>query len=89
MKYALALAFVTAVAVADKLPFCPPVTKTETVYAPGPTDAVQFDCQFEVHATPDQVVNSAGTAPAPGQPGAFGTYKYGIDKSSNTIYYVS
>ena len=47
-----------------------------------------FDAEYYVKATPDQVIASDGT-PAPGQPGAKGIFKYGINIEENTICYVS
>jgi hypothetical protein len=47
-----------------------------------------FDTEYYVKATPDQVIATSG-APAPGQPGAKGIYKYGINVAENTICYVS
>ncbi|KAF2020117.1 hypothetical protein BU24DRAFT_431683 [Aaosphaeria arxii CBS 175.79] len=44
-----------------------------------------FDKVFVVKATPDQVRN--GTTPAPGEPGAKGLYKLGINKEYNTVCY--
>jgi hypothetical protein len=46
-----------------------------------------FDKTFVVKAEPSQVRN--GTVPAPGQPGAKGLFKYGINVEENTICYVS
>ncbi|CAG5143028.1 uncharacterized protein ALTATR162_LOCUS1270 [Alternaria atra] len=45
-----------------------------------------FDAEYVVKATPDQVIASTG-APAPGQPGAKGLFKYGINIAENTICY--
>jgi hypothetical protein len=47
-----------------------------------------FDTEYYVKATPDQVIGTDG-APAPGQPGARGIFKYGINVPENTICYVS
>jgi hypothetical protein len=47
-----------------------------------------FDSEYYVKATPDQVIATSG-APAPGQPGAKGIFKYGINVEENTICYVS
>jgi hypothetical protein len=47
-----------------------------------------FDAEYYVKATPDQVIATTG-APAPGQPGAKGIFKYGINVAENTICYVS
>jgi hypothetical protein len=47
-----------------------------------------FDAEYYVKATPDQVIATTG-APAPGQPGAKGIFKYGINIEENTICYVS
>jgi hypothetical protein len=47
-----------------------------------------FDSEIFVKATPDQVVNNSGIA-TPGQPGAKGIFKYGINVAENTICYVS
>ena len=45
-----------------------------------------FDAEYVVKATPDQVIATTG-APAPGQPGAKGLFKYGINIAENTICY--
>ena len=45
-----------------------------------------FDAEYYVKATPDQVVNNSGVA-TPGQPGAKGIFKYGINVAENTICY--
>ena len=45
-----------------------------------------FDKTFIVKADPDQVRN--GTTAVPGQPGAKGLFKYGINVEMNTICYV-
>ncbi|KAK7187821.1 hypothetical protein DPSP01_010865 [Paraphaeosphaeria sporulosa] len=45
-----------------------------------------FDAFYIVKATPDQVINTTQT-PAPGQPGAKGLFKYGINVAENTICY--
>jgi hypothetical protein len=47
-----------------------------------------FDTEYYVKATPDQVIATDGT-PKPGQPGAKGIFKYGINVAENTICYVS
>lgn len=47
-----------------------------------------FDAEYYVKATPDQVIATSG-APTPGQPGAKGIFKYGINVAENTICYVS
>jgi hypothetical protein len=47
-----------------------------------------FDAEYIVKATPDQVIASDQT-PAPGEPGAKGLFKYGINIAENTICYVS
>jgi hypothetical protein len=47
-----------------------------------------FDTEYIVKATPDQVIASDQT-PAPGEPGAKGLFKYGINIAENTICYVS
>ncbi|KAF2730020.1 hypothetical protein EJ04DRAFT_501294 [Polyplosphaeria fusca] len=44
-----------------------------------------FDATYAVKATPDQVRN--GTTPVPGQPGAKGLFKYGVNVAENTICY--
>lgn len=46
-----------------------------------------FDAEYYVKATPDQVIANDGK-PAPGQPGAKGIFKYGINVAENTICYV-
>jgi hypothetical protein len=46
-----------------------------------------FDAEYVVKATPDQVIANNGTA-TPGQPGAKGIFKYGINVQENTICYV-
>jgi hypothetical protein len=46
-----------------------------------------FDAEYVVKATPDQVIATDQT-PAPGQPGAKGIFKYGINIAENTICYV-
>lgn len=46
-----------------------------------------FTSTYAVVATPDQVIN--GTVPTPGQPGAIGFYKFGINSKTDTICYVS
>lgn len=46
-----------------------------------------FDAEYVVKATPDQVINTT-QIPAPGQPGAKGLFKYGINIADNTICYV-
>jgi hypothetical protein len=45
-----------------------------------------FDKTFVIKADPDQVRN--GTTAVPGQPGAKGLFKYGINVEENTICYV-
>ncbi|KAH5649628.1 hypothetical protein HBI51_095100 [Parastagonospora nodorum] len=45
-----------------------------------------YDAEYYVKATPDQVIANSG-APAPGQPGAKGIFKYGINVAENTICY--
>jgi hypothetical protein len=45
-----------------------------------------FDAEYIVKATPDQVITNTG-ARAPGQPGAKGLFKYGINVAENTICY--
>ena len=45
-----------------------------------------FDKNLNVKATPEQVRN--GTTPVPGQPGAKGLFKFGINVEENTICYV-
>lgn len=45
-----------------------------------------FNAEYYVKATPDQVIANSG-APAPGQPGARGIFKYGINVPENTICY--
>lgn len=45
----------------------------------------EFDAVIGTIATPDQVRN--GTTPVPGQPGASGIYKFGLQSSTNTICY--
>jgi hypothetical protein len=45
-----------------------------------------FDAEYVVKATPGQVIANTG-APAPGQPGAKGLFKYGINVAENTICY--
>lgn len=45
-----------------------------------------FDKEFIVKATPDKVIATNGTA-VPGQPGARGIFKYGINVAENTICY--
>jgi hypothetical protein len=53
----------------------------------GKDDSVfSFDKVFVVKADPNQVRN--GTTPVPGQPGAEGLFKYGINVDDNTICYV-
>jgi hypothetical protein len=47
-----------------------------------------FDATYIVKATPDQVINTT-QIPAPGQPGAKGLFKYGINIADNTICFVS
>jgi hypothetical protein len=47
-----------------------------------------YNAEYYVKATPDQVISQAG-APVPGQPGAKGIFKYGINVAENTICYVS
>lgn len=47
-----------------------------------------FDAEYIVKATPDQVIATDGK-PTPGQPGAKGIFKYGINVAENTICYVS
>lgn len=47
-----------------------------------------FDAEYIVKATPDQVINT-NQVPEPGQPGAKGLFKYGINIADNTICYVS
>lgn len=46
-----------------------------------------FDAEYVVKATPDQVIGT-NQVPAPGQPGAKGLFKYGINIADNTICYV-
>jgi hypothetical protein len=45
-----------------------------------------FDAEYVVKATPNQVIATTGVA-APGQPGAKGLFKYGINVAENTICY--
>ncbi|KAJ4364747.1 hypothetical protein N0V95_000694 [Ascochyta clinopodiicola] len=45
-----------------------------------------FDAEYVVKATPEQVINTT-QVPAPGQPGAKGLFKYGINIADNTICY--
>jgi hypothetical protein len=45
-----------------------------------------FDAEYVVKATPDQVIANTG-APTPGEPGARGLFKYGINIAENTICY--
>lgn len=45
-----------------------------------------FDAEYIVKATPDQVIATDGSV-APGQPGARGIFKYGINVAENTICY--
>jgi hypothetical protein len=45
-----------------------------------------FDQTYAVKATPSQVRN--GTTAVPGQPGAKGLFKFGINVKENTICYV-
>lgn len=54
-------------------------------------DFSQFKNVYTVKAYPDQVVSGQGTAavPAPGEPGAKGFFKFGINVHKNTICYVS
>ena len=53
----------------------------------GKTDRTfYFDAQYTVKATPEQVIASTGEA-APGQPGAVGLFRYGINIAQNTICY--
>jgi hypothetical protein len=47
-----------------------------------------YTSEYYAKATPDQVISNAG-APSPGQPGAKGIFKYGINAAENTICYVS
>jgi hypothetical protein len=47
-----------------------------------------YNSEYYVKATPDQVISNAGV-PTPGQPGAKGIFKYGINVAENTICYVS
>jgi hypothetical protein len=47
-----------------------------------------YDAEYYVKATPDQVIATDGKA-TPGQPGAKGIFKYGINVAENTICYVS
>lgn len=46
-----------------------------------------FDAEYVVKAEPGQVIGTDNN-PAPGQPGAKGLYKYGINIADNTICYV-
>jgi hypothetical protein len=46
-----------------------------------------FDAEYIVKAVPEEVIGS-NQAPAPGQPGAKGLFKYGINIADNTICYV-
>lgn len=46
-----------------------------------------FDAEYIVKAEPGQVVGTDNN-PAPGQPGAKGLFKYGINIADNTICYV-
>jgi hypothetical protein len=45
-----------------------------------------FDAEYIIKATPDQVINPQ-QVPAPGEPGAKGLFKYGINIADNTICY--
>ncbi|KAG9202415.1 hypothetical protein G6514_004391 [Epicoccum nigrum] len=45
-----------------------------------------FDAEYIVKAVPEEVVGT-NQAPAPGQPGAKGLFKYGINIADNTICY--
>ncbi|KAH7071724.1 hypothetical protein FB567DRAFT_209779 [Paraphoma chrysanthemicola] len=46
-----------------------------------------FSSSYYVKATPDQVVNATSGLLVPGQPGAQGIFKYGINVEENTICY--
>ena len=46
-----------------------------------------FDKTYHIKATPDQVISTTGQ-PTPGQPGAKGIFKFGINVAENTICYV-
>lgn len=46
-----------------------------------------FDAEYIVKAVPEEVIGT-NQAPAPGQPGAKGLFKYGINIADNTICYV-
>ncbi|KAF2622545.1 hypothetical protein BU25DRAFT_434854 [Macroventuria anomochaeta] len=48
--------------------------------------AFYFDAEYIVKATPDQVINTT-QIPTPGEPGARGLFKYGINIADNTICY--
>ncbi|KAI9808583.1 MAG: hypothetical protein M1825_003732 [Sarcosagium campestre] len=50
------------------------------------TPVFDFAKTFTVIATPDQVVNNV-SVPAPGQPGAVGIYRFGIQPETETICY--
>ena len=45
-----------------------------------------FDAMYTVKATPEQVIGTTGEA-SPGEPGAVGLFKYGINIAENTICY--
>jgi hypothetical protein len=47
-----------------------------------------FDSEYNVKAVPEEVIATTGV-PTPGQPGAKGIFKYGINVAENTICYVS
>ncbi|EPS38007.1 hypothetical protein H072_8243 [Dactylellina haptotyla CBS 200.50] len=49
-------------------------------------DTLFFDATYDLIATPDQVVTNT-SMPAPGEPGAKGRFRYGINVASQTICY--
>jgi hypothetical protein len=54
----------------------------------GDWSPIDFTSTYHILATPDQVVSNV-SAPSPGQPGAKGSFNYGIIADLNVICYVS
>ncbi|KAK6532853.1 hypothetical protein TWF281_007026 [Arthrobotrys megalospora] len=54
--------------------------------APSKYDSWFFDATYDVIATPNQVVTNT-SMPAPGEPGAKGRFRYGINVASQVICY--
>ncbi|CAA9960792.1 CHRD domain containing protein [Pyrenophora teres f. maculata] len=52
----------------------------------GGVRSAYFDAEYTINATPDQVIATTGES-VPGQPGASGVFRYGINVAENVICY--